>query len=221
MTSVPMLSGGPLRLLLVDDHTFMRAGTRRILEDEPDFLVVGESGAGADALDQAAHVNPDVVILDIGLPDMDGIQVCDALRRRRPSQRIVVLTGHSGEALVRALHRMGVEGYFLKSAGPRELVEGIRTVAKGGRAYCDEARRAIAERDADGGQKPTRKELAVVRALGQGLRNRDIAEELQMSVNTVEFHIRNLFAKLGASTRTEVVTRARQLGWLDSLDSLC
>ena len=216
MTSVPILSGGPLRLLLVDDHTFMRAGTRRILEDEPDFLVVGEAGAGADALAKAAGADPDVVILDIGLPDMDGVRLCDVLRQQRPGQRVVVLTGHTGEALVRTLHRMGVEGYFLKSAGPSELVEGIRVVAQGGRAYCPEARRAIAERETGATQKPTRKELAVVRALEQGQRNREIADALQLSVNTVEFHIRNLFAKLGASTRTEVVVRARQLGWLDS-----
>lgn len=221
MMSNPILSGGPLRIVLVDDHTFMRAGTRRILEDEPDFQIVGEAGTGSDALRLADELEPDIVILDIGLPDMDGIHVCSAVRRQRPSQRIVVLTGHAGEALIRTLCSMGVEGYFLKSAGPQELVEGIRAVGRGGRAYCAEARHAIADRGTEAVERPTRKELAVVRALALGLRNRDVASQLQMSVHTVEFHIRNVFTKLGVSTRTEVITRARQLGWLDTQDPLC
>src|SRR5689334_9727874 len=141
------LAGGPIRILLVDDHTVMRAGTRRILDDEADLRVIGEAGEGAEALAAAEHADPDVVVLDLGLPDMDGIELCGALRERRPHQRIVVLTGHTGEALVRTLHRMGVEGYYLKSAGPHELVDGIRTVSRRGAAYCSEARRVLEQED--------------------------------------------------------------------------
>jgi len=212
---------GRLRVLLVDDHTFLRAGTRRILEDEPDFEVVGEAGDGEEALRLAEAADPDVVVLDIGLPGMDGIKVCSALRTWRPEQRIVVLTGHTADVLVQTLHRLGVEGYYLKSAAPQDLVAGIRIVGNGGRAYCDEARRVIEGEEADGRPRLTRKEAEVLRALERGLKNREIADELQMSVNTVEFHVRNLFLKLGASSRTEVIARGRQLRWLDTHEAPC
>jgi DNA-binding NarL/FixJ family response regulator len=212
---------GRVRILLVDDHTFLRAGTRRILEDESDFEVVGEAGDGEEALDLAQATNPDVVVLDIGLPGMDGIRVCSALRARRPEQRVVVLTGHTADVLVQTLHRLGVEGYYLKSAAPQDLVAGIRIVGNGGRAYCAEARRVIEGEEEEGRSRLTHKEAEVLRALERGLKNREIADELQMSVNTVEFHVRNLFLKLGASSRTEVIARGRQLRWLDTHEAPC
>jgi two-component system NarL family response regulator len=213
--------GRPLRILLVDDHAFLRAGTRRILEDEPDLEVVGEAGTGSEALGQLDLADPDIVLLDIGLPDMNGIALCQALRRQRPEQRIVVLTGYNGEILVRTLYEMGVDGYFLKTAAPQELVAGIRAVCQGERAYCSEALRIMAQSERAGAERPTHKELEVVRALAQGLKNRDIADRLQLSENTVEYHIRRLFSKLGASSRTEVIVRAQQLGWLDTQEPLC
>src|SRR5262245_15256680 len=145
LTSNSVASGETLRILLVDDHTFLRAGTRRILEDEPDIEVVGEAGTGNEALREAELVEPDVVVLDIGLPDMSGIAVCQALRRQRPEQRILILTGHNVAALIGTLHELGVDGYFLKSAAPQELVAGIRAVCRGEQAYCEEALRAVAQ----------------------------------------------------------------------------
>jgi len=221
LTSSRAASGETLRILLVDDHTFLRAGTRRILEDEPDLKVVGEAGAGSEALRQAKLAEPDVVLLDIGLPDMSGIAVCQALRRQRPEQRILILTGHNVAALVGTLYELGVDGYFLKSAAPQELVAGIRAVCRGERAYCDEALRVVTQSKRGRAERPTHKELEVVRALAQGLKNREIADRLQLSENTVEYHIRRLFAKLGASSRTEVILRAQQFGWLDTQEPLC
>lgn len=211
----------PVRILLADDHTVMRAGTRRILEDEQDFQVVGEASDGEEAIRLTAELLPDVVLLDIAMPNMDGITACRLMRREWPAVRILVLTGHNNQALIRSIRTLGVHGYLLKSAGPRELVDGIRAIAHGAHLLDGEAAPALADQQATQVEPPTRKEIEVLRAVALGLRNRDIADELHLSVNTVEFHLRNIFTKLAASTRAEALHRARQLGWLDSADTLC
>lgn len=213
--------GDTIRILLVDDHTVMRAGTRRILEDELDFVVVGEAGDGGEALLLAEDALPDLVVLDVGMPNMDGIQTCRAMRQRWPELRILILTGHDNDALVRTLHRIGVEGYLLKSAGPQELIGAIRAVAQGQQAYGDEPASALAQQETQSGPHPTPKEREVLQAVAGGKRNREIADELQLSVNTVEFHLRNIFIKLGATSRADAIARARRLGWLDTQDLLC
>lgn len=210
-----------IRILLVDDHTVMRAGTQRILEDEPDIVVVGEAGDGAEALHLVEDTLPDIVVLDIAMPSMDGITTCRALRERWPELRILILTGHDNDTLVRTLHRMGVEGYLLKSAGPQELIGAIRAIAQGRRAYGEEPANALEQPDPRGERHPTPKELEVLRAVAAGKRNREIADELRLSVNTVEFHLRNIFAKLGASSRADAIVRAQRYGWLDTQNLLC
>ncbi|HEV8192088.1 MAG TPA: response regulator transcription factor [Ktedonobacterales bacterium] len=210
-----------IRLLLVDDHTVMRAGTRRILEDEPDFTVVGEAGDGDEALRLADEVDADIMLLDVSMPTLDGVNACRQLRVQHPQLRICVLTGYDSDTFVRALDRLGVDGYLLKSAGPDELVSAIRGVASGERVFCEPAIRVLEGADADEGVAPTAKELAVLHAVAQGMRNRDIAQELNMSVNTVEFHLKNLFTKLRATSRADALVRAQRRGWLDMTESLC
>lgn len=210
-----------IRIVLVDDHTVMRAGTRRILEDEPDIVVVGEAGDGAEAIQMAEDSLPDIVVLDIGMPNMDGIRACRTLRERWPELRILILTGHDNATLVRTLHRMGVEGYLLKSAGPQELIGAIRAIAQGQRAYGEEPASALEREDQQDRLHPTPKELEVLHAVALGRRNREIADELHLSVNTVEFHLRNIFAKLGASSRADAIVRAQRRGWLDTQNLLC
>ena len=210
-----------IRILLADDHTVMRAGTRRILEDEEDLFVVGEAADGEEAIRLAGETRPDLIILDIAMPNVDGIAVCRTIRLHWPDMRILILTGHDNHALVRALHRQGVDGYLLKSAGPHELVEGIRAIARGSRVFGADATRALEEQETDHVEPPTRREIEVLHAVERGLKNREIADESSLSINTVEFHLRNIFTKLGVSTRAEALRRARQLGWLDSRDTLC
>ncbi|HLZ21701.1 MAG TPA: response regulator transcription factor [Ktedonobacterales bacterium] len=210
-----------IRILLVDDHTVMRAGTRRILEDEPDFVVVGEASDGNEALLLAHDAQPTLVVLDIGMPNMDGIQTCRTMRERWPELHILILTGHDNDALVRMLHRIGVEGYLLKSAGPHELIGAIREVARGQQAYGEEPASALAHQGTYADPQPTPKELEVLLAVASGKRNREIAKELHLSVNTVEFHLRNIFTKLGAASRADAIGRARRHGWLDTQDLLC
>jgi DNA-binding NarL/FixJ family response regulator len=207
--------GAKIRVVLVDDHTVMRAGTRRILEDEPDIEVVGEAGDGAEALALTDALAPDIIALDIGMPGMDGIRMCRTLRERGAGPRILILTGHDKEGYVRALRQLGVQGYLLKSAGPDELVQAIRSIFAGQEVFSSSIARYLGPSDADATPRLTRKEQDILVAVTQGLRNHEIASNQSITLNTVEFHMRNLFIKLGASSRADAVLRARRLGWLE------
>jgi DNA-binding NarL/FixJ family response regulator len=208
-----------MRVLLADDHAVLRAGTRRILEDEPDMEVVGEAGDGREAVALAERTRPDIVLLDITMPDVDGIAACQGLRRVAPDARILVLTAHDRRAYVRALYRLGAAGYVLKSASAIELVAAIRRVYAGEQVYAAALLDDRGRHDASG--VLTARELGVVRELARGRTNREIALSLGLSENTIEFHVRNLYAKLGASARTDAVLIAQRLGWLDSSEPLC
>lgn len=220
-SSVDVMADQTIRILLADDHTVMRAGTRRILEDEPDFVVVGEAGDGFETLSLVEACQPDVVLLDIAMPAMDGIKACQAIQRDFPAVSILILTGHDNDTLVRTIQRLGVGGYLLKSAGPQELVGAIRSVCAGERVFAHEETREPAAFDTIEALRPTRKEIEVLNAVARGLKNREVAADLHLSVNTVEFHLRNLFTKLGATSRADALMRAQRLGWLDSQEPLC
>ena len=209
----------PIRILLVDDHAVMRAGTRRFLEDEHDFLIVGEAADGDEALALADTIEADVVLLDINLPRVDGVKTAKLLRQRKPDWRILILTGYNSEAARHALHRLGVDGYLMKTSSDVELVAAIRSVMGGAKVLHS----LEAGRDEQGAElsMPTLKEMEVLRALARGLKNRDIADELNVSVHTVEYHIHNLFLKLNASSRADVLMRAQRMGWLDMTEPLC
>lgn len=208
-----------MRVLLADDHAVLRAGTRRILEDEPDMEVVGEAGDGREAVALAERTRPDVILLDITMPNVDGIAACQDLRRVVPEARVLVLTAHDRRAYVRALYRLGAAGYVLKSAAANELVAAIRRVYAGEHVYdaalLQDPGRGVPEATL------TARELAVVREMARGRTNREIALALGLSENTIEFHVRNLYAKLGAGARTDAVLTAQRLGWLDSSEPLC
>jgi DNA-binding NarL/FixJ family response regulator len=210
-----------IRILLADDHTVMRAGTRRILEDEPDFVIVGEAGDGYETLELVEDAAPDVVVLDISMPKLDGIKTSQALRQDWPGVRILMLTGHDNGALVRTLYALGVEGYLLKSASAPELVGAIRAVHAGAEAYSDDASRALSRPVPTEMTRPSQRELQVLTEVARGRKNREVAAVLHVSENTVEFHLRNLYAKLHASSRADALMRAQRLGWLDNFDPLC
>lgn len=210
-----------IRIMLVDDHAVMRAGTRRFLEDERDFLVVGEASDGDEALALAEQVEADVVLLDINLPRVDGVKTARLLKQRKPNWRIVILTGYNSEAALHMLHRIGVEGYLMKTSSDVELVAAIRSVMDGNTVLSSDAANTLEQAS---GQEPstlTPKELDVLRALARGLKNKDIADELSISVHTVEYHVHNLFLKLNAISRADVLMRAQRYGWLDMAEPLC
>ncbi|HEX6542731.1 MAG TPA: response regulator transcription factor [Ktedonobacterales bacterium] len=210
-----------IRILLVDDHAVMRAGTRRFLEDERDFLVVGEAADGDEALALADQVEADVVLLDINLPRVDGVKTARLLRQRKPDWRILILTGYNSEAALHALHRLGVDGYLMKTSSDVELVAAIRSVMRGDKVLSSVASSILDQASAQEVSLPTPKEMDVLRALARGLKNKDIADELSVSVHTVEYHVHNLFLKLNASSRADALMRAQRLGWLDMNDPLC
>ena len=210
----------PIRVLLADDHPALRAGTRRILEDEPDLTVVGEAADGPEATALAERLQPDIVLLDISMPNGDGIAAFPDLRRVAPNARLLVLSAHDKQAYLRAFQQLGADGYLLKSAGPEELVAAIRRVHAGERVYAAAiaGQMRLAERRSG---NLTAREIEIIRLAASGLTNRELAEAASVSESTIEFHLRNIYAKLGATFRTEAVMIAQRQGWLDSPEPLC
>lgn len=221
MQALPRANEQTIRILLVDDHAVMRAGTRRFLEDERDFLVVGEAADGDEALTLADNIDADVVLLDINMPRVDGVKTARMLRQRKPDWRIVILTGYNSEAALHALHRLGVDGYLMKTSSDVELVAAIRSVMSGHKVMCSVASDVLDQSGTQELSQPTPKEMDVLQAVARGLKNKDIADELSVSVHTVEYHVHNLFLKLNASSRADALMRAQRLGWLDMTEPLC
>jgi DNA-binding NarL/FixJ family response regulator len=153
------------------------------------------------------------------MPGMDGIRMCQALRQRSHAPRILILTGHDKEGYVRALHHLGVQGYLLKSAGPDELVQAIRSIHAGEQVFSSGIARFLGQGSAGGAPRLTRKEREMLSAVAQGRKNLEIATDQSITLNTVEFHMRNLFMKLGATSRADAVMRAQRLGWIDLPDT--
>ena len=203
-----------IKVLLVDDHTVTRAGARRILEDAPDIEVVGEASDGQEALTQVDALHPDLVALDIDMPGMDGMKACQALLRLDAPPRVLALTGHDKEAYIREMMRLGVHGYLLKSAGPEELIQAVREIDAGGTAFSSEVAEKLRRADREPQPQITARERAVLLAVARGLKNQEIADDLSVSLNTVEFHMRNLLVKLGASSRADALMRAQRQGLL-------
>ena len=216
-----MTAGEPLRILLIDDHTFIREGTRRFLEDQPDLRVVGEASDGIDGLRLISETAADVVVLDIGLPGIDGITLCREVRRRGQDIRILILTAFEGDAYIRALYGVGADGYIHKRARLEELVAAIRAVCQGYQAFGESTAQMLAQSERRNSSSPTPKELEVLRGLARGLRNRELAAELHISVSTIEFHLKNLFEKFDVKSRTEALVEGQRRGLLDTHEPLC
>lgn len=205
----------PIRILLADDHAITREGTRRLLESEPDLEVIGEAGNGEEALRLAEELRPDILVLDISMPGLNGIQVAETIRLKLPEIRIIILTGYESEQYARALVRLGVNGYLSKTASSEELATALRTVQSGQSYFQPAVVELLRDNAAPGtGDEPTPREMEVLLLVAEGLRNKEIARRLSTSERTVQFHLGNLFSKLQAGSRTELVHLARQKGWL-------
>lgn len=200
-----------IRVLIADDHTLVREGTRQILEREPDFVVAGEAGSGEEALRLAAREKPDVVVLDLRLPDLNGIEVAKRLVAALPAARILILSAYDDEEYVVAALKAGAAGYLPKTSPGRRLVDAVRQVHAGQTVLEPEMAVRIARglrEDRRGGGALSERELEVLRMLGQGLRNKEIARDLGISRRTVEGHLNSIFWKLGVESRTEAVLYA-------------
>jgi len=212
-----------IRILLVDDQRLMREGLRTLLELEPDLQVAGEAGDGQAALDAYAALAPDVVLMDIRMPGMDGVEATRRLREQWPRARVIILTTFDDDASVFEGLRAGALGYLLKDVSGHDLAEAVRTVAGGGaliepsvarRVLAEFARLAPPARPLDAGlaEPFSERERDIVRLLAAGLSNREIGDRLCLAEGTVKNYVTSILQKLGARDRTKAALRARELG---------
>jgi DNA-binding NarL/FixJ family response regulator len=203
-------------VVLVDDHPAMRAGVRGVLEKTPDIRVVGEASTGAQALTVLGSTAPDVLLLDIGLPDVDGISLLGDIRLASAHTKVIMLSCQSDEASVRMAVDGGACGYLTKSSGPREIVDAVYMVLRGQVALSPDVAThlvsAIRGQRRVGEPVLTAREREVWRSVAQGLSNAQIASSLFLSEHTVKFHVHNLLQKLGLKTRAEAICAAHRRG---------
>jgi DNA-binding NarL/FixJ family response regulator len=213
----------PIRILLVDDQRLMREGLRTLLELEPDLQVIGEAGEGQAALDAYAAIEPDVVLMDIRMPGMDGVEATRRMRERWPGARVIILTTFDDDASVFEGLRAGALGYMLKDVSGHDLAEAVRTVAGGGaliepsvarRVLAEFARLAPPARSPDAGlaEPFSEREQEIVRLLAAGLSNREIGDRLCLAEGTVKNYVTTILQKLGVRDRTQAALRAREMG---------
>jgi two-component system, NarL family, response regulator LiaR len=202
--------------LIADDHAVVRVGLRALLATEPDLEIVGEAADSTDALTQAKARRPDVVVLDLVMPDIPGVRVIEDLAATTPEVRVLVLTAFADEAHVLGALRAGAYGYLLKEAGPDELIQGIRDVAAGRSPLHPDASRHVLRQftplppiPADG---LTAREIDVLTLVAQGLSNKTIAKRLSLSERTVRSHVSTILGKLNLGSRTEAALYALRTG---------
>jgi NarL family two-component system response regulator LiaR len=208
-----------IRVVIADDHTIVRKGIRALLATERDIEVVGEAEDGAGAVAQTAAKEPDVVLMDLVMPGMDGLEAIGQIRASQPEARILVLTSFAGVDQVLPAIKAGALGYLLKDSGPEVLVQAIRQVHRGNSSLHPEvARKLLAElcetpgREGDE-ESLTEREMTVLQLVAQGCSNREIADRLAISEATVRTHVSHVLAKLEVSSRTQAALYALRHGW--------
>jgi DNA-binding NarL/FixJ family response regulator len=208
----------PLRVVLADDHPVVRSGMRALLESAPDIIVVGEAGGGEEALRLVESLLPDVLLLDMEMPDLSGVEVARRLKAAGSPVRILVLSAYDDGHYILELLAIGAAGYLTKEEAPEAIVDAVRGVARGEDGWL--SRRAAASvsawtrRDQASGALLTERETEVMRLLARGWTNNLIAEELSLTERTVRFHLRNIYDKLGVNSRGEAMAWAFREGFV-------
>jgi DNA-binding NarL/FixJ family response regulator len=215
--------GTQVRVLLADDHVTVRYGLKLLIEAQPDMTVVAEANDGDEAIRQALALKPDVVVMDISMPGMNGLAATRALKREQPGTAIITLTRHTEDAYLQELLRAGVSGYVLKRSAPAELLHAIRGVAAGGQ-YLDSTLTArvtagFASRAGGAARRAptalTEREAQVLRLIAAGYGNKEIGAQLTLSAKTVDAHKINAMRKLDLRGRIDIVKYAVLQGWLE------
>ncbi|MHB1500090.1 MAG: response regulator transcription factor [Candidatus Dormibacteria bacterium] len=215
MQGEPMLQ--QITIVIAEDHAIVREGTREILAQQPDLLVVGEAARGDEAVRLVLELRPQVLLMDMRMPGMTGIEATRQLRAEFPALKILILSAHEDEDYVREALAAGACGYLLKTTPGSELAEGVRAVVAGSTVLSP----AVSRKLAQSRLAPTRasdrlssREFAVLRLIGEGRANKEIAVELGISLRTVEGHLHSIFEKLRVGSRTQAVVRAVNDGLL-------
>jgi NarL family two-component system response regulator LiaR len=212
-----------INILIAEDHAVVREGTRRILEQESDFNVVAEASDGEEAIKLASSSKPDVAIIDISMPKVDGIEATRQIKKKHANIAILILTAYDDEQFIFSLLEAGAAGYLLKSVRSRELIDAIRRVHAGESVLHPIIARKVLNRFASPQDKDSKERLSevlssrevdVIKLATKGLSNQEIANELCLSLRTVQGHLAHIFNKLGVSSRTEAVVRALKAGWV-------
>ncbi|MET9970423.1 response regulator transcription factor [Streptomyces sp. NPDC006356] len=202
-------TGPTIRVLLADDHPVVRDGLAAMLATQPDLTVVGEAANGAEALHRTASLAPDVVLMDLQMPGMDGTAATAAIRAAHPEVRVLILTTYDTDADITAAVDAGAVGYLLKDTGRHELCEAVRTAARGGAALSPTvAAKVLAHMRGDRVAGLSGRELEVLSAVARGQSNKQIARALRLSEATVKTHLLHIYAKLDVGDRTAAVTAA-------------
>ena len=213
-----------VRLLLADDHAMIRQGIRMILESQPDMEVVGEASTGREAIALTATHHPDVVLMDLTMPDLNGMEATIAIKRQHPEVQVLVLTMHDSQEQFFKLLQVGASGYILKGDDKNELLAAVRAVARGGVFLHPTLAKCLVEnfvhpgggaREGASHLRLTDREVEVLRLIAEGRTNREIANSLILSSSTVEHHRENIMAKLGLHSRADLIKYAIRHGIID------
>jgi two-component system, NarL family, response regulator LiaR len=217
-----------IKILLADDHALVREGTRELLEREDDLTVVAEAGDGEEAVHMAAAYQPDVALLDVAMPKLNGISATKLIKTLAPSSAILILSAYDDDQYVFALLEAGAAGYLLKNMRGRDLIEAVRSVHAGesvlhpiiARKVIDHFSRSPDEAVQGAESEPlTERELQVLKLASTGMTNKDISDHLCLSIRTVQAHLSTIFGKMGVGSRTEAVVQALRKGWLTLEDT--
>ncbi len=214
-----------IRIVIADDHAVVRKGTIQILEKAPGFKVVGEASNGKEAVELVKKLKPDVAVLDVSMPVMDGIEATRHIKSLAPGVAILILSAYDNDEFVFALLEAGAAGYLLKDAGGQEITNAIEAICRGESVLHPVITRKVMNRffpsmesRKEIAQVLGKRELEVLRLASQALSNQEMADKLGLSLHTIEAHMRHIFAKLKVGSRTEAVLFALKRGWITISD---
>jgi len=215
-----------IKVIIVDDHPIVRAGMRSVLDTDPEINVIAEGSVGADALTLVPEKKPDVLVLDVNLPDMNGLEVTRQLKEKGIESEILILTAHEDNQMIFSLLESGAIGYVLKDEALETLGRAVHAAAKGESWLSPAVASKVVQRAVSGGQEKaaevsrpesplTPREMEILQLLARGLDNAAIAEQLVITKRTAQNHISNIYGKLGVDSRTEAMLYAIRRGWVD------